>query len=141
MRVRRVEQEAALAMPRVVGDRWELSHLCRVGQPSPLRQTGRGGHMTLSRQWKTLSIRVLHFPDRMTGCLPENISYEKPCDARQSLNIPVDSVADGAGETARRRPKGFFNHFFHAFGLYSADMVPMGILVEKEEILCNGKTM
>ena len=133
MRVQRPEQEAVFAMPRVVGDRWGLSHLCGVGRPPPLRQTGRGGHMTLSRRWKTLSIRVLHFPDRMTGCLLENVSYEKPCDARQSLNIPVDSVADGAGEAARRHPKSFFHHFFRHFfldfGLYSADMVPMRIFV------------
>jgi hypothetical protein len=40
----------------------------------------------------------------MTGYLPENVSYEKPCDARQSLNIPVDGVADGAGEAVRRDP-------------------------------------
>jgi hypothetical protein len=55
--------------------------------------------------------------------------------------MSVDGVADGAGEAARRHLKGSFHHFFRDFGLYSTDMVPMGILVEKEEILCNGKTM
>lgn len=44
-----------------VGDRWGRSHLCRVGRPPRRRQTGREERMTLSRQWKTLSIRVLHF--------------------------------------------------------------------------------
>ncbi|KAK3896571.1 hypothetical protein C8A05DRAFT_20480, partial [Staphylotrichum tortipilum] len=32
-----------------------------------------------------------------------------PCDTRESLNILVDGVADGAGEAARRRPKSFFH--------------------------------
>ena len=68
--------------------------------------------MALSRQWKTLSTCVLHFPGRMTGCLLENVSYEKPCYARHSLNILVVDEADGAGEAARRRPRSF-DHFFH----------------------------
>ncbi len=80
--------------------------------------------MTLSRQWKRFSIRVLHFPDRMTGRLLEDVSYEKSCKARQSLNILVNGVADGAGEAAGRRPKRSFNRFFHNFGLNSADMAP-----------------
>jgi hypothetical protein len=73
----------------------------------------------------------------MTGRLLENVSYEKPCNAGQSLNILVDGVADGAGEAARRRPKGSFNHFS---GLYSADIAPSRILVAKK-CYCNGKTM
>ncbi|EJT67961.1 hypothetical protein GGTG_14462 [Gaeumannomyces tritici R3-111a-1] len=40
--------------------------------------------------------------------------YEKPCNARQSFNILVDGVADGAGEAAQRRPRSF-DHFFHDF--------------------------
>jgi hypothetical protein len=51
-----------------------------------------------------------------------NVRYEKPYDAGQSLNILVDGVADGAGEAAGRCPKSPFNWFFHAFGLNSADM-------------------
>jgi hypothetical protein len=65
--------------------------------------------MALWRQWKTLSIRVLRFLDWVTERLLENVSYEKPCDAK-SLNILVDGVADGAGEAARRRPS-FFRNF------------------------------
>ena len=71
--------------------------------------------MSPSRQWKTLSIRVLYFLDWMTERLLENVSYEKPCNARQSFNILVDGVADGAGEAARRRPRSSFDHFFHDF--------------------------
>jgi hypothetical protein len=67
--------------------------------------------MTPSPQWKTLPIRVLHFLDWVTERLLENVSCEKPCYARQSLNILVDGVADGAGEAARRRPKSFFHDF------------------------------
>jgi hypothetical protein len=100
-------------MLRVDGDRRGLSHLCPVERPLRQRQTGRGveEYMTLSRQWKTLSIRVLHFLDWMTEQLLENVSYEKPCYARHSLNIPLDGVADGTGEAARRRPKSFFHDF------------------------------
>jgi hypothetical protein len=76
----------------------------------------------------------------MTGRLLENVSYKKPCDARQSLNILVDGVADGAGEAARRRPKSSFNHF-RDFGLYSADIAPTRILVEEKRCDCNSKTM
>jgi hypothetical protein len=65
---------------------------------------------------------------------------EKPCNARQSLNILVDGVADGAGEAARR-PKSSFNHFFRDFGLYSADIAPTKILVEKKRCDYNSKTM
>ena len=113
VQIPRAEQEAVLAMLRVAGDCRGLSQLCQVGRPlrQRQRQTGREGHMTLSQQGKTLSIRVLHFPDRMTGRLQANVSYEKPCYARQSLNILVDGVADGAGEAARRRPKSFFHDF------------------------------
>ena len=68
--------------------------------------------MTPSRQWKTLSIRVLHFLDWMTERLLEDVCYEKPCYARQSLNILVDGVVDGAGEAAPRRSRSF-DHFFH----------------------------
>ncbi len=102
---------------------------------------GREEHMTLSRQWKTYSICVLYFPDRMTGRLLENVSYKKPCNARQSLNILVDGAADGAGEAARRRPKSSFHHFFRDFGLYSADIAPTRILVEKKRCYCNSRTM
>ncbi len=80
--------------------------------------------MTLSRQWKTLSIRILHFPDRMTGRLLEDVSYEKPCNAKQNFNILVDGVADGADEAAGRCLKRSFNWFFHDLGLDSADMAP-----------------
>ncbi len=59
VRIRRAEQEAGLAMLGVAGGRRGLLHLCRVGRPLRRRQTGREEHMTLSRQWKTLSIRVL----------------------------------------------------------------------------------
>lgn len=76
----------------------------------------------------------------MTERLLENVSYKKPCYARQSLNILVDSVADGVGEAARR-PKSSFNHFFRDFGLYSADIAPTRILVAKKRCYCNGKTM
>ncbi len=61
----------------------------------------------------------------MTGRLLENVSYEKSCDARQSLNILVDGVADGAGEAAGRCPKRSFNRFFQDFGFNSVDMAPM----------------
>ncbi len=77
----------------------------------------------------------------MTGRLLENVSYEKPCDARQSLNILVDGVADGVGEAARRRPKRSFHHFFRNFGLYSEDIAPTRILVEKKRYYCNSRTM
>jgi hypothetical protein len=77
----------------------------------------------------------------MTGRLPENVSYEKPCNARQSLNILVDGVADGAGEAARRCPNSSFNHFFRDFGLFSADIAPTRTLVEKNRCDCNSKTM
>ena len=43
MWIRRAEQEAVLAMLRVVGDRWGLSHLCWVGRPVRRSQTGGGG--------------------------------------------------------------------------------------------------
>ena len=81
------------------------------------------------------------FPDRITGYLLENVSYEKPCDARQSLNIPVDSVVDGAGEAARRHPKSFFRHFFLDFGLLSADIAPMRVFVGKKGCYYNRETM
>jgi hypothetical protein len=67
----------------------------------------------------------------MTGHLLDNVSYEKLCHAKQSLNILVDGVADGAGEAARRRPKSSFHHFFRDFGLYSADIAPTRILVRR----------
>lgn len=102
-------------MLRVAGDRQILSHLCRVGRPLRQRQTGREEHMTPLRQWTTLSIHVLHFLDWMTERLLENVSYEKPCYAKQSLNILVDGVADGAGEAARRCLKSSFHHFFRGF--------------------------
>ncbi|KAK4031242.1 hypothetical protein C8A01DRAFT_21510, partial [Parachaetomium inaequale] len=38
----------------------------------------------------------------------------KPYNTRQSLNILVDNVADGAGEAVRRYPRSF-DHFFHGF--------------------------
>jgi len=88
-------------MLRVAGDRRALSHMCRVGRPLRQRQTGREEHLPPPRQWKTLSIRVLHFLDLMIQCLLENLSYEKPCNARQSLTILVDGVADEAGEAPR----------------------------------------
>lgn len=72
--------------------------------------------MTLSRQRKTVSTRALHFPDRMAGRLLENISYKKPCNARQSLDILVDGVVDRAGEAARRGPKSFFHGFIVMMG-------------------------
>jgi hypothetical protein len=75
----------------------------------------------------------------MTGRLPENVSYEEPCDARQSLNIPFDGGADGAGEAARH-PKSSFRHFFRDFGLFSADIAPTRIFVEKKKCYCNSKT-
>lgn len=105
-------------MLRAAGDRRGLSYLCRVGRPSRRRrEMGRKEHMTLSRQWKTLSIRVLHFPDRMIGRLLEDVSFEEPCNARQSLNILLDGLADGAGEAARRRPKSLFHDFCVMMGL------------------------
>lgn len=60
----------------------------------------------------------------MTGRLLEDVSYEKPCKARQNLNILVDSVADGASEAGGRRPKRSFTRFFHDFGLNSVGMAP-----------------
>jgi len=98
-------------MLRVAGDLRGLLRLCPLGRPLRQRQAGREERMTLSRQWKTLSIHVLHFLDWMTECLLKNVSYGKPCYARQSLNILVDGVADGAGEAARRRLKSFFHDF------------------------------
>lgn len=58
---------------------------------------GREEEISLSRQPKRLSIRVLHFPDRMTEPLLENVSYKKPWHPRQGLDILVDCIA-GAGE-------------------------------------------
>ena len=72
----------------------------------------------------------------MTGCLLESVNYEKPCDARKSLNILVDGVADRAGEAARDHPKRSFHHFFRDFGLYSADIAPTRIFVEKKRCYC-----
>ncbi len=43
------------------------------------------------------------------------MSYERPYNAGQSLNILVDGVADRAGEAERRRPRSSFDHFFHDF--------------------------
>ncbi|KAK4032022.1 hypothetical protein C8A01DRAFT_20854, partial [Parachaetomium inaequale] len=37
--------------------------------------------------------------------------YEELYNARQSLNILVDGIADGADDAARRRPKSFFHDF------------------------------
>ncbi len=52
-------------MLRVASDRRGLSQLCRVGRHlRRRRQMAREEHMTLSRQWKTVSIHALHFPDR-----------------------------------------------------------------------------
>lgn len=78
----------------------------------------------------------------MTGRLLESVSYEKPCDARRSLNILVDGVADGAGEAARRRPKRSFNRLFHDFGFNSVDMARTRILGKKKKrCYCNSETM
>jgi len=70
--------------------------------------------MTLSL-WKTFSMFVSHFPDRRTGCLLNNVSYEKACDATRSFNIPVDCVADGAGEAVRRPLKSLSSNLFSHF--------------------------
>jgi hypothetical protein len=64
-------------MLRVAGDRREFSHLGQIGRALRQRQTGREKRMNPSQQWKTLSIRVLHFHDRMIERLLENTRYEK----------------------------------------------------------------
>lgn len=74
----------------------------------------------------------------MTGRLRENVSYEKSCNARQSsLNILVDVVADGAGETVRRRPRSFFSHFFRDFSVMMGPNEPAMILVRKPSRICS----
>lgn len=87
--------------------------------------------MALSRRWKTLWLRVLCFSVRGTGPLLENVSFERGCDATPSLHIPVDCVADGFGEAARRLLTRSFN-LFQRVGLFSGGMASTGIHVRKK---------